>query len=42
LVGQLHGEAQVLSEAHEEAGTRLRVRIEPDTLKRVQAALAGA
>jgi GTP-binding protein HflX len=42
LVAQLHGEAQVLSEAHEEAGTRVRVRIEPDTLKRVQAALGGA
>ncbi|MBZ5713106.1 GTPase HflX [Nannocystis pusilla] len=42
LVAQLHGEAQVLSEAHEEAGTRVRVRIEPDTLKRVQAALASS
>ncbi len=31
--------AQVLSEKHEEAGTRLRVRIEPDTLKRVRGAL---
>lgn len=39
LVGQLHGEAQVLSEVHEEDGTRVRVRIEPETLKRVRAAL---
>src|SRR5690606_11813933 len=39
LVGQLHAEAQVVSEAHEEAGTRVRVKIEEETLKRVQAAL---
>lgn len=41
LVAALHGEAQVLAEAHEEAGTRLRVRIAPDALARVQAALAA-
>jgi GTP-binding protein HflX len=39
LVAALHADAQVLSEAHEEAGTRVRVRIAPDTLARVQAAL---
>ncbi len=41
LVAALHDEAQVLSEAHEEAGTRVRVRIAPDALARVQAALAA-
>ena len=41
LVAQLHGEAQVVNEAHEEAGTRLQVRIEPDRLRRVQERLAG-
>lgn len=42
LVAALHAEAQVLSEAHEEAGTRLRVRLAPELLARVQGALAGA
>lgn len=41
IVASLHAEAQVLSEAHEEAGTRLKVRIAPETLSRVQAALAA-
>jgi GTP-binding protein HflX len=41
LVAQLHAEAQVLSEAHEEEGTRMRVRAEPHTLERVRDALAN-
>jgi GTP-binding protein HflX len=39
LVATLHSEAQVLSESHEEAGTRVRVKIDPSTLTRVKAAI---
>jgi GTP-binding protein HflX len=42
VVGEAHAAARVLSEAHEETGTRLRVRARPEVLARLRAGLAGA
>jgi GTP-binding protein HflX len=39
LVGELHSSARVLSEAHDEHGTLLRVRAKPDLVERIQSEL---
>ncbi len=41
VVGAAHGSCRVLSERHDEEGTRLRVRGRPETLARLRAGLAG-
>ncbi len=39
VVAEAHAATRVLSETHDETGTRLRVRAEPETLARLRAAL---
>jgi GTP-binding protein HflX len=42
VVGEAHAACRVLSELHEETGTRLRVRGRPDVVERLRAGAAGA
>jgi GTP-binding protein HflX len=42
VVGEAHAACRVLSEAHEETGTRLRVRGRPDVVERLRAGAGGA
>jgi GTP-binding protein HflX len=42
VVGEAHAACRVLSELHEETGTRLRVRGRPDVVERLRAGAGGA
>jgi len=42
VVGEAHAACRVLSEQHEEAGTRLRVRGRPDVVERLRGGAGGA
>jgi GTP-binding protein HflX len=39
VVSEIHASCRVLSETHDEAGTRLRIRARPEIVARLRAAL---